>query len=68
MKTAIGQHLKDNKVCARKYQDSMFTFIARGRNDLHLKILESLFIQTKRPVLCRKKEDVYSSKLFKMLM
>ena len=68
MKTAIGEHLKDNKVCALKYQDSMFTFIARGRNDLHLKILESLFIQTKRPVLCRKKEDVYSSKLFKMLM
>jgi hypothetical protein len=66
--TAIGSHLLDNPTCAQHYSDRMFKILARGRNQFHLKILESLFIRTKKPVLCRQKQYVYKTRLFKMLL
>ena len=66
--TAIGQHLVDNPNCAGSYNDEMFCFVARGRNDLQLQVLEALFIQTNHPVLCSRKEYLYKSKLFKLLL
>jgi hypothetical protein len=66
--TAIGQHLINNPSCAQKYSENLFSFVARGRNDLLLKILESLFIQTSQPVLCKQKEYLYKTKLFKLLL
>ncbi len=65
--TAIGQHLVNNVECARNYNDDRFTFISRGRNLYHLSILESIYITTKSPILCRQKEFVYKLVLCKML-
>ena len=66
--TAIGSHLLDNPECAKHYSDQRFTILARGRNQFHLKILESLFIQTMKPELCKQKQFVYQTSLFKMLL
>ena len=66
--TAIGQHLTSNPLCAQKYNDELFSIVVRGRNDLLLKILETLFIQTCKPVLCKQKEHLYRTKLFKLLL
>ena len=66
--SAIAEHLWSNPHCARQYQDVMFSFLAYGRNKLQLKILEALFIQTNHPVLCKQKANLYTSKLFKLLL
>ena len=66
--TSIGDHLIKNPDCARMYSDECFTFLARARNDYHLSILESLFIKTKKPSLCKQKEYVYKTIIFKMLL
>ena len=65
--TAIGKHLIDNSTCARNFSDDRFTFISRGRNVYHLSILESIYITTRAPILCRQKEFVYKLGLCKML-
>ena len=66
--TAIGDHLIQNPQCAQNYSDDRFTILTRGRNQFHLSTLESLFIQTMKPVLCRQKRQVYKTKIFKMLL
>ncbi len=66
--TAIGQHLLSNPECATNYRDDRFTMLARGRNQFHLQTLESLFIQTLKPALCKQKQYVYKTKIFKMLL
>ena len=66
--TAIGQHLLSHPECAKNYSDDRFKILARGRNQFHLQTLESLFIQTKKPVLCKQKKYVYQTKIFKMLL
>ena len=66
--TAIGDHLLSNEECAKNYRDDMFSILARGRNQFHLKTLESLFIQTMNPNLCVQKQYVYKTILFKMLL
>ena len=66
--SAIAEHLWSNPRCAQQYQDAMFSFLAYGRNKLQLKILEVLFIQTNLPVLCKQKANLYTSKLFKLLL
>ena len=65
--TAIGQHLLNNPSCAKQYKHERFTYLAQGRNSFHLDVLESLFIQIRKPILCVQKEHVYKSVLFKML-
>ena len=58
--SAIGQHLLDNPDCAKLYNDDMFRIIGRARSSFHLAVLESIYIQTKKPPLCRQKEFVFS--------
>ena len=66
--TAIGQHLFDNPNCAHNYNESMFSIVARGRNNFHLSVLESLFIKINKPVLCKQKLYVYNTLLFNSLL
>ena len=54
--SAIGQHLFDNEQCAAKYNDKRFKILAMARNSFHLCLLESTFIKTRHPVLCKQKE------------
>ena len=54
---AVARHLLNNPSCGRKYEDEMFTVLAQARDDLHLSVLESLFISTHKPDLCTKTEQ-----------
>ena len=65
--SAISQHLLENDDCGKQYSPAMFTIITRGRNPFHLQVLESLHITTKKPPLCKQKQFVYSSILFRNL-
>ena len=58
--SAIGQHLLDNPDCAKIYKDDMFQIIGSARSSFHLAVLESIYIQTKKPPLRRQKEVVFS--------
>ncbi|MEC8567464.1 MAG: hypothetical protein VXY56_04130, partial [Pseudomonadota bacterium] len=63
--SAIGRHLYGNLECSRNFNDAQFTVLARARNDFHLAVLEMVFIKTKDPELCRQKQYVLNSILFK---
>ena len=63
--SAIGQHLLDNDRCALNYDDERFSILAAARSSFHLNLLEATYIKTRRPVLCRQKEFVYTLKLFR---
>ena len=58
--SAIGQNLLDNPDCAKLNNDDMFRIVGRARSSFHLAILESIYIQTKKPPLSRQKEFVVS--------
>ena len=59
---AIGLHLLRNPTCARHYDDSMFSILAKERSPFHLSALEATFIETFHPILCRQ-EFVYNLKI-----
>ena len=61
--SAIGQHLLQNPTCARDYNDSKFSILARGRTSFHLSTLEATYIKTSKPNLCKQKEFVYGLKI-----
>ena len=63
--SAIGNHLLDNP---EYYSKDRFSIVARARNEFKLHSLESIFIQTLKPELCRQKKFVYKTRLFKMLL
>ena len=63
--SAIGQHLLDNDRCALNYDDKRCSILAAARSSFHLNLLEATYIKTRRPVLCRQKEFVYTLKLFR---
>ena len=63
--SAIGQHLITNPECAKTYTDDNFRIIGQARSSFHLSGLESLYIKTQNPILCRQKEFVFSLGLFK---
>ena len=63
--SAIGQHLLDNDQCALNYDNMWFLNLATARSSFHLNLLEAACIKTRRPVLCRQKEFVYTLKLFR---
>ena len=63
--SAIGQHLLDNDQCALNYDNKRFSILAVARSFFHLNLLEAAYIKTRRPVLCRQKEFVYTLKLFR---
>ena len=62
--SAIGQHLITNPDCAKTYTDDNFLIIVQARSSFHLGVLESVYIKTQNPVLCRQKEFAFSLKLF----
>ena len=64
--SAIAEHLLNNSDCAKNYSDSNFSILSKARNDYHLSVLESLFIKTCKPNLC-KQQYVYKSNLYKLL-
>ena len=61
---AIGQHLLENPECAKMYNDDKFRIIGQARSSFQQGILESVYIKTQNPVLCRHKELVFSLGLF----
>ena len=63
--TAIGQHLLDDDQCALNYDNKRFSILAAARSSFHLNLLEAIYINTRRPVLCRQKEFVFTLKLFR---
>ena len=63
--SAIGQHLLTNPECAKTYTDDNFRIIRQARSSFHLGVLESVYIKTQNPVLCKQKEFVFSLGLFK---
>ena len=53
--SAIGTHLLQNKICADNYDDRQFSILSRARSNFHLSVLESIYITSHQPVLCRQK-------------
>ena len=66
--TAIGQHLIANPECAKTYTDNNFQIIGQARSSFHLSNLESVYIKTQNPVMCKQNELVFSLGLFKYTM
>ena len=60
-----GQHHLTNPECAKTYTDDNFRIIGQARSSFHLGVLESVYIKTQNPVLCKQKEFVFSLGLFK---
>ena len=63
--SAKGQHLVTNAECAKTYTADNFRIIGQGRSSFHLSVLESVYIKTQNPVLCKQKEFIFSLGLFK---
>ena len=63
-KSAIGSHLLENPACAEQYDSSCFQVFASGRNKYHTDVMEGVFINSEKPILCRQKDFVYAVKLF----
>ena len=63
--SAIGQHLLTNPECAKTYTDDNFRIIGQGRSSFHLGVLESVYIKTQNPVLCKQKDFIFSLGIFK---
>ena len=62
--SVIGQHLIKNPECAKAYTDDNFRIIGPARSSFHLSALESVYINTQHPVLCKQKELIFSLGLF----
>ena len=54
--SAIGKHLLDNQNCAANYREDCFIIVFRARNEFELHTLESIFILTLKPELCKQKK------------
>ena len=63
--SAIGQHLIANPACPKTCKDDNFWIIWQARSSFHSSVLESVYIKTQNPVLCRQKEFVFSFGLLK---
>ena len=61
----IGDHLLINPECSKHYNDDKFSILTQGRNMYHPSVLESLFIETFKPRLCKEKL-VYNSSLYRL--
>ena len=61
--SAIGKHLLKNPSCARKCNDSKFSFLSRGRTAFHLSTLGVTCFKTSKPNLCKQKKFVYGLKI-----
>ena len=61
----IGQHLIANPECTKTYTEDNFWIIGQARSSFHLGVLESVYIKTRNPVLCKQKEFIVSFEFFK---
>ena len=57
--SAIGQHLIKNPGCTKTYRDDNFRIIVQARLSFHLSVLESVYIQTQNPALCKQKDIIF---------
>lgn len=62
-RSAIGQHLLDNPICAENFSLDNFSILSQARNSFQLHVLEAWFIHFHKPVLCKQKELIYKLKL-----
>ena len=53
--SAIGQHLITNAECGKTYTDDNFQIIGQVRSSFDLGVLESVYMKTQNPVLCKQK-------------
>ena len=58
--SAIEQHLIKNPECAKTYSDDNFRTKGQAKSSFHLSVLESVYIKTQNPVLCKQKEFIFS--------
>ena len=63
--SAIGQYLLENDQCAFNYDNKRFSILASVLSSFHLNLSEAAYIKTRRPVLCKQKEFIYTLKLFR---
>ena len=62
---AIGQHLLKNDQCALNYDNRRFSILATAHSCFDLDLSEAAYIKTRRTILCRQKEFVYTLKLLR---
>ena len=62
---AIGQHLLTNPECTKTYTENNFRISGLARSSFHLSVLESVYIKTQNPVLCKQKYFIFSLGIFK---
>ena len=62
--SAIACHLAANKACSERYSETDFKVLTRGRDKLHLSVLEAIYIYALEPVLCKQKLSVTNLTLF----
>ena len=56
---------KMNPECAKTYTDDNFRIIGEARSPFHFSVLESVYIKTQIPVLCKQNEFSFSLGLLK---
>ena len=63
--SAIGQYLLPHPECAKTYTDDNFRIFGQARSSFHLSVLESVYIKTQNPVLCKQKDFIFPLGIFK---
>ena len=53
--SSIANHLVQNSDCRSSYADDCFSVWSRSRSQRYLRVLESIYIFTTKPILCRQK-------------
>ena len=54
--SAIAERLINNHDCTSTYSVDLFTILSRSPSDFHLKVLETIYISTHKPSLCKQRE------------
>ena len=62
--SSIANHLVQNSDCRSSYADDCFSVWSRSRSQRYLRVLESIYIFTTKPILCRQKKNLFTLKLF----
>ena len=58
--SAIGQHLLGTEIVQKTIMENLFRIIGKALSLFHLALLESIYISTKKPLLYRQKEFVFT--------
>ena len=62
--SSIANHLVSDCECRDSYSDACFSILSRARSVRYLKVLESIYIFTTKPSLCKQKKNLFVLKLF----